>query len=51
MKKNLNVEFLHSDTDSLIYKVFTEFLFRKLAENEELKAFFDFSTYPPTSPL
>ena len=51
MKKHLNVELLYSDTDSLTYKVFTEDLYKELAENEELKAFFDFSNYPQTSPL
>ena len=51
MKKHLNVELLYIDTDSLTYKVFTEDLYKELAENEELKAFFDFSNYPQTSPL
>ena len=51
MKKHLNVELLYSDKDSLTYKVFTEHLYKELAENEELKAFFNFSNYPQTSPL
>ena len=50
MKKDLNVDLLYSDTDPLIYKTFTKFLYRNLAEKEELKSFFDFRLYPQKSP-
>ena len=50
MKKDLNVDLLYSDTDPLIYKIFTKFLYRNLAEKEELKAFFDSPLYPQKSP-
>ena len=51
MKKDLNVDLLYSDTDPLIYKTFTKFLYRNLADKEELKAFFGVPLYPQKSPL
>ena len=51
MKKHLDCELIYSDTDSLLYKVNHHDLYTELAENSELKNFFDFSNYPPNHPL
>ena len=40
MKPNLNLELLYSDTDSFIYAIKTDDVYRDL---EKLKADFDFS--------
>ena len=42
MKPNLNLELLYSDTDSLIYAIKTDDVYRDL---EKIKADFDFSNY------
>ena len=42
MKPNLNLELLYSDTDSFIYAIKTDDIYRDL---EKIKAGFDFSIY------
>ena len=42
MKPNLNMELLYSDTDSFIYAIKTDDVYRDL---EKIKADFDFSNY------
>ena len=42
MKPNLNLELLYSDTDSFIYAIKTDDVYRDV---EKIKADFDFSSY------
>ena len=51
MKQHLNCELLYSDTDSLLYEIKHQDLYKELAENLDLKKHFDFSNYPVNHPL
>ena len=51
MKKNFKCSVLYSDTDSFVYEINTEDLYKDLENNSTLRNAFDFSNMPKDNPL
>ena len=51
MKKQFDCTLLYSDTDSFLYEIRTDDLYRDLQNKDALRQQFDLSNYPESSPL
>ena len=51
MKPTFNCRLIYSDTDSLLYEIKHDDLYRELEKNTNLKKHFDFSNYPKKTPF
>ena len=51
MKRNFDCQFLYSDTDSLLYEIKSDDLYREHSEKRNILIDLDLSIYPKNHPL